>query len=214
MDVQKTRALSDLELLEIEMDVLWGSKAGPELVLGCARNGVRARIGDQIPPDIARSVAAHIEEGASLIEDSGAPPAQLERWRLALEDALGAAVRLTPGSGPSYLIEPAVSFRTTAELIRSDSGNPMQLRAANPGNEQRRVGKCKHHADCVAAELQASEHEHARRAAHHRRDVATRSCANQRQQNRTDEFDRRHGGQRHTIDGQIEARVHRREHRA
>jgi hypothetical protein len=134
MDVQKTRALSDLELLEIEMDLLWGSEAGPELVLACARDGVRARTGEQVPPEVARTVAAQIEEGASPIEDLGAPRPQLERSRVALEDALGAAVRLAPGSGPSYLIEPGVSFRTTAELIRSDSGDPMQPRAANPGN--------------------------------------------------------------------------------
>src|SRR5260370_15207549 len=128
MDVQKTRALSELELLEIEMDLVWGSEAGPELVLACARDGVRARIGEQVPPEVARTVAAQIEEGASPIEDSGTPLPQLERSRVALEDALGAAVRLAPGSGPSYLIEPGVSFRATAGLIRCDRGDPLQTR--------------------------------------------------------------------------------------
>jgi hypothetical protein len=79
-------------------------------------------------------VAAEIEEDASSGEDLEVPPSQLERWRVVLEDALGAAVRLAPGSGPSYLIEPGVSFRTRAELIRSDTGDQTQLPAANPGN--------------------------------------------------------------------------------
>src|SRR5260370_6041374 len=91
MDVQKTRALSELELLEIEMDLLWGSEAGPELVLACARDGVRARIGQQVPPEVARTVSARVEEGASPIYESVAPLPQLERSRVALEDALGAA---------------------------------------------------------------------------------------------------------------------------
>jgi hypothetical protein len=50
MDVQKTRALSGLELLEIEMDLLWGPEAGPELVLAFIRDGVRARINKRVPP--------------------------------------------------------------------------------------------------------------------------------------------------------------------
>src|SRR5205823_3245551 len=62
------------------------------------------------------------------------PPPQLERLRLVLEEALGSAVHLAPGSGPSYVIEPGVSFRPTAHLVRSDSGDTSQLRAANPGN--------------------------------------------------------------------------------
>ena len=134
MHVQKARAPSDLELLEIKMDLLWGSDAGPELVLARARHGVRARISKRVRPEVARTLVAEIEDGAPPGEDFGTPPPQLERCRVVLEDALGAAVRLAPGSGPSYLIEPGVSFRTTAELIRSDSGDPMQLRAANPGN--------------------------------------------------------------------------------
>jgi hypothetical protein len=63
-----------------------------------------------------------------------APPKQLERWRVVLEEALDAAVRLAPGSGPSCLIEPGVSFRTNAELVTSDTYDPWPLRGANPGN--------------------------------------------------------------------------------
>ncbi len=130
----RKRALGDLQLLEVEMDLLWGSKAGPALVLACARDGVRARIGTEVPTEVARALEAEVEINARQSEDPGAPPAQLERLRVRLRDALGAAVRLAPGSGPSYLIEASVSFRTTAELIRSDTGDPTQLRGANPGN--------------------------------------------------------------------------------
>ena len=134
MDREKTRALSDVELLQLEMDLRWGSEAGPELVLACARDGVHARIGKQVPPEVARILAAEIENSASPGEDRAAPPPQLERSRVVLEDALGSAVRLALGSGPSYVIEPGVSFRPTAQLVRSDSGDKGPLRAANPGN--------------------------------------------------------------------------------
>ena len=51
-----------------------------------------------------------------------------------LEDALGAAIALAQGSGPSYLIQEDVSFPATAPLARSDAKNLGHLRAANPGN--------------------------------------------------------------------------------
>lgn len=38
MDVHDRRWLRCLELLQIEMDLLWGTEAGPELVLACARD--------------------------------------------------------------------------------------------------------------------------------------------------------------------------------
>lgn len=134
MALQNTRELSDVELLEIEMDVLWGSDAGPELVVACARDRARARISNRVRPELARSLAAEIGDRVPTGEDLGTPPPQLERWRVVLEDALGAAVRLAPTSGPSYPIEPRVSFRPTAELVRSDSADPAPLRAANPGH--------------------------------------------------------------------------------
>jgi RimJ/RimL family protein N-acetyltransferase len=95
---------------------------------------MRARISNRVRPELARSLAAEIEDRVPPGEDLGTPPPQLERWRVVLEDALGAAVRLAPTSGPSYLIEPRVSFRPTAELVRSDSADPAPLRAANPGH--------------------------------------------------------------------------------
>jgi RimJ/RimL family protein N-acetyltransferase len=135
----------DLELLQIEMDLLWGPQtgteaglevgtdAGPDLVLASAPDGVRARIGRRVPPHVARALGAHIEADSPRPLASG-PPSELERWRLLLEDALGTAVPLAPGSGPSYLIHAGVSFPATAELVRSDDPGHEALRHANPGN--------------------------------------------------------------------------------
>ena len=133
MDLPEARALGDLELLQIEMDLLWGAKTGPELVLAYTRDSVRARIGNQVAPDVARALAAELDSVPPGV-DSDVPPPQLERSRVLLEDALGAAVRLAPGSGPSYLIEPEVTFRATAELLRSDKADLAPVRQANPGN--------------------------------------------------------------------------------
>ncbi len=133
MDSHAARVLSDLELLEIEMELLWGTEPGRELVLACAREGVRARLGERVPPEVARALAAEIE-GAQPVVDSDTPPPQLERWRMLLEDALGAAVRLAPGSGPSYVIHPDVTFRATAELVTANTDDLAAVWGANPGN--------------------------------------------------------------------------------
>ena len=133
MDVPQIRALSDLELLEIEMDVLWGAATAPELVIACARDGARLRIARHLEAEVARAVAA-ATDGTPPEADLDAPPPQLERCRVLLEEALGAAVRLAPGSGPSYLIHSEVTFQPTAELVKSDDADRAALRGANPGN--------------------------------------------------------------------------------
>jgi hypothetical protein len=108
----------DPELLQMEMELLWGpqagteaeagtqvgTEAGPDLVIASSRDGVRARIDRRVPPQVARALAAEIDAASPQPMTTSEPPPQLERWRLLLEDALGAAVRLAPGSGPSYLI--------------------------------------------------------------------------------------------------------------
>jgi Acetyltransferase (GNAT) domain len=133
MDLHETRASSDLELLAIEMDLLWGTGAGPQLVLACARDGVRARIGNQIASDVARTLTTEIGSAPSGT-DPDAPPPQVEHWRMLVENALGVAVTLAPGSGPSYLIERDVRFPATAVLVRSDTTDLASVRHANPGN--------------------------------------------------------------------------------
>ena len=126
-------ALPDLELLGIEMDLLWGSGGGPELVIACARDGLRARVGNSVPADVARTLIAEVaaqQPGAGL----GARPHDLERWSALLTDPLGVSVTLAPGSGPSYLVDDSVAFQPTAPLVRSDDADVGALRNANPGN--------------------------------------------------------------------------------
>jgi RimJ/RimL family protein N-acetyltransferase len=127
------RELSDLELLQIEMDLLWGTHEGPELVVACARQGLCARVSNAVPEQLARSLEVEVERTPPN-EDLRVPPARLEQWRILLEDALSAAVTLSPGSGPSYLIHDDVAFPATAPLVRSDSDDVADLRAVRPGN--------------------------------------------------------------------------------
>ena len=132
MEVHDARAPDDLQLLQIEMDLLWGTEAGPDLVVACARDGTRVRLGNRVPPYAARVMAAEVDALPTSLNLE--PPPQIERWRVLLADALGASVRLAPNSGPSYLIGPDVAFRATAELVRSDTADLAPLRTANPGN--------------------------------------------------------------------------------
>jgi Acetyltransferase (GNAT) domain len=123
---------SDVELLRIEMDLLWPSK-GPELVMAAARDGLHARVGGGLPARVARKLIAEVES-TQVSGDMSAPPAALERWCTELEDALGSRIALAPGSGPSYLVHDGVSFPSGATLIRSDAADLSELREANPGN--------------------------------------------------------------------------------
>jgi RimJ/RimL family protein N-acetyltransferase len=126
------RVLHDLELLQIEMDLLWGSH-GPELVIACARDGLCARISSTVPEHVARKLLVEVQSRQPS-DGFGSPPRGLERWRTALEDALGAAISLTPRSGPSYLIEDNLVCPATARLVRSDAAEVSELSGANPGN--------------------------------------------------------------------------------
>lgn len=88
------RKLSDLELLQVEMDLLWGKQDSPELVVACARQGLWPRVSNAVPEQLARSLFAEVERTPPN-EDPRVPPARLEQWRIVLEDALGAAVLLS-----------------------------------------------------------------------------------------------------------------------
>src|SRR5690242_10923591 len=128
-----SRRVLDLELLDLEMDLLWGTEAGPELVLACARDGVRARFSKRVRSEVATSLATEAND-AFLGLDSEAPPLQIEHWRRLLEERLGAAVELAQASGPSYVVHPDAAFRGAVELVRSDANEIAELRGANPGN--------------------------------------------------------------------------------
>jgi GNAT superfamily N-acetyltransferase len=125
--------LSELELMQLEMDLLWDAQECPELVVGSTRHGLRTRVHPAVPAQLARQLTAEVERTPP-VGDLCVPPARLEQWRLQLADALGAEVVLSPNSGPSYVIHHGLEFPATAALVRSDSDNREELREANPGN--------------------------------------------------------------------------------
>jgi GNAT superfamily N-acetyltransferase len=132
-----SRTVSDLELLQIEIDMLWGINQarlidGPDLVVACASTGVFATVSKAVPEDVARAVLGEVAD-VRVPADISAPPPLLERWRRLLEDVLG-EIELAPGSGPSYLIEDHVAFPASIPLVRSDAEDFGRLRGANPGN--------------------------------------------------------------------------------
>jgi GNAT acetyltransferase len=125
--------LADLDLLQAEFELLWPS-AGPEMVIACAREGLRVQCGSRVPAHLAATLAIEAETSGPS-RDLDTPPHELARWRAMLEDELGEPITLTSGSGPSYLVDgTSITFPTGSTLIRSDGADLSQLRAANPGN--------------------------------------------------------------------------------
>jgi RimJ/RimL family protein N-acetyltransferase len=127
--------INDLELLKIEMDLLWGTDSGPELVLAAAAAGMCARVTRAVPEWLAPEVAGELES-ALPSPHPNVPPPIVERLRPRLEDALGTTIVLAPGSGPSFLIHERANFPATAHLVRSEDPDVSALRDANPGNWQ------------------------------------------------------------------------------
>src|SRR5690349_6226808 len=113
------------------MDLLWGASDGPDLVIACTRDGLRLRIGSAVPPTLVADL-----ESAEPTADLNVPSPIVERIQLRLQDAFGAAVGLTPGSGPSYFIPEGVtaSAAPNAQLVRSDASDASALADANPGH--------------------------------------------------------------------------------
>jgi len=123
----------DLELLQIEMDLLWRANSGPELVVASVREGIRLRVTPAVPERLAHALRTEAES-AHPNTDLMQPPPVVEHMRRQLEDALGAAVALVAGSGPSFLVHDGVQARVTAQVVRSNGPDVESLRAENPGN--------------------------------------------------------------------------------
>src|SRR5689334_15308798 len=110
----------DLDLLDMEVDLLWAPSGGPDLVIACAHDGIRMRIGSAVPGTLTQTLVADLES-ATLGTDLDAPPPVVERMQLLLQDAFGAAVGLARGSGPSFLIGEAVPSPSKGRLVHSDA---------------------------------------------------------------------------------------------
>jgi RimJ/RimL family protein N-acetyltransferase len=119
---------SHIEMLQTEMDLLWAPETGPELVIACAADAIRARIASVVPPSFASTIHAEVQRAAP-----STYPLLVERLRRGLEDALGAAIVVGPASGPTFILDRHVAFTAGARLIRFDSPEVATLRKANPG---------------------------------------------------------------------------------
>ena len=126
---------SDLELLRIELDVLWGDE-GPDrravqagVLIGVTGQGCASVVGGRLPPVVAAELGATVAGAAAPPPGAATPPVVSDCRRL-LEDALGPVV---VESGPSYLVPPGTTFRAAAVIRRSDDGKGIEgLTSLNP----------------------------------------------------------------------------------
>ncbi|WP_129663978.1 GNAT family N-acetyltransferase [Phytoactinopolyspora endophytica] len=136
MAVDASELLSDVELLQIEMETLWDMNSDGRipgshyLVIGATGSARRVAVGAGVPDMLADEltdlVLSETEPCAS-----GRPPASLARCQGLLEDAFGAVER---SSGPSYLIPSGVGFAATADMVLSGSAQVEAVRDAHPGD--------------------------------------------------------------------------------
>jgi hypothetical protein len=85
-----------------------------------------------VPPSIADAVRAEFQRTAPSVGLE--PPPLVERLRVCLEDAWSTSVQLTPGSGPTFVIDHPITFPSNVTLIGSNASEGRDLRGANPGN--------------------------------------------------------------------------------
>ena len=124
--------IGDLELLEIELETLWGDSSQrpvPDLVLATCAAGHVAALSEELP-DLVAAELEQVVGAAPAGADPGSPPPALERCRLVLERVGG---RAAIASGPSYVIPQTITFPPTAALVLAGAGVD-DLRGANPGN--------------------------------------------------------------------------------
>lgn len=132
-----TGASGDLELLQIEITVLWevddqGRLRGPdELVLAAATNGITAAVAHSVPGDLAAALLDTVGR-ATLPPATAQPPAAIQECRALLAQA--APGRLVLSGGPSYLLSPPIRYERPAVVLRSDSPDAASVRGARPDN--------------------------------------------------------------------------------
>lgn len=133
--------LTDLELLEIEIETLWSAdhrgrlvksrgydgRTAPHLVIAVSNDGQIAAIGHEVPDALAVELQAAVAGGSP--SPPATPPASLARCEQLLKESIG-PVELS--SGPGYLIPPATAFESAAKIVHSDDGNAENLRDQIP----------------------------------------------------------------------------------
>jgi hypothetical protein len=135
---RKADLLTDLELLEIEIETLWATDhrgrlvkrrgwnglAAPDLVIAACSGGQIAAIGSEVPDPLAVELQAAVA-GVSPSPDPATQPASIARCRQLLKDSLGPVVLSV---GPSYVISPTTAFESGVEIQRSDGESTEALR--------------------------------------------------------------------------------------
>ncbi len=134
--------LTDLELLEIEIDTLWlkddrgrlvkggdaEARSAPHLVIGACRDGRIVAIGSEVPEELASDLRTVIASEAPQ-SDPALAPVSLVRCEHLLKASLGPA---EVSSGPSYLIPRSIAYTSFADIQRSDSEDIDALQGKNP----------------------------------------------------------------------------------
>ena len=125
--------MRDVDLLGLEMDLLWGTDAlgraepAPLLAAGFAGDGRVARAGTEVPAGLASQLGrdAGLPDGGAA---GGRRPADLDRWTELLAPV--AAVAVT--GGPSYLVGSPRAAPSAAKVLTSAQPVPASLRDRRP----------------------------------------------------------------------------------
>lgn len=125
--------MRDVDLLELELDLLWGTDAygraepHPLVALAVATDGYAVRVS----PRVTTTSAARVRVDGSPdrgAEDPAVRPSELDRW----VEVLAPQGPTTVTGGPSYLIESTPTLSSVGEVFTSARPLPPLLPAARP----------------------------------------------------------------------------------
>jgi GNAT superfamily N-acetyltransferase len=127
---------SDLELLLIEIGLLWGVDARgryeelPKAVIAVSENGMAVVPAADVPDRLSDRLHAIVEDPPRTGRAGVRPPAA-DLCRTVLESAYGP---LEVAGGPSYYVEPPLAFGTDLTLLVSTTADVGRLSDARPDN--------------------------------------------------------------------------------
>ena len=125
--------MSDADLLQIEMETLWGEdaygrfKQRPHVVILAASTHGGIYVSEGFSQDLTRRLR-ELTRCESMTRAPSQPPPSLERWR----ELLGSLGAVEQTSGPSYLIAGGTQYPCSATILRSDQHPHDPLRDLRP----------------------------------------------------------------------------------
>jgi hypothetical protein len=134
--------LTDVQLIEIEIETLWkrdargrltttaerNGRPAPHVVIAIATDGQRAAIGSDVPGAVAEDLRAVVAD-SPLAAAPSAPPVAILRCRQLLEPVVGS---LELSSGPSYWIPLGTQYASKAAVVVPGSNGVEPLRRLPP----------------------------------------------------------------------------------